>query len=58
MVHRYPEIENVLAAIEAGIDLARRNPKPGEPVPSDDYVAWVIWNELRRAGFSVIRNPQ
>jgi hypothetical protein len=43
-----------MAAMEAGIRTARQNPKEGgDPMP-DDYVAWCIWNELRRAGFKVV----
>lgn len=51
------EIEKILAVIGSAIDLARRNPKPGEPVSADDYVAWVIVNELRRAGFRIVPPP-
>jgi GNAT superfamily N-acetyltransferase len=51
---RMTETEKILAIIGSAIDLARRNPKPGEPIPADDYVAWVIVNELRRAGFKIV----
>jgi hypothetical protein len=51
----YNDYETVLTIIKAGIDKARRNPKPDEPTPSDDYTAWVILQELRRGGWSVER---
>jgi hypothetical protein len=50
----YSNYEAILAVIKAGIETARQNPKPGEPVPSDDYTAWVILQELRRSGWSII----
>jgi hypothetical protein len=53
-----PDLEKVLPVIERAIDLARRNPKPGEPIPSDDYMAWVIVNELRRAGYQIVLNSR
>jgi hypothetical protein len=41
-------------AMEVGIRTARQNPKKdGDPMP-DCYVAWCIWNELRRAGFKIV----
>jgi hypothetical protein len=41
-------------AMEAGIRTARQNlKKDGDPMP-DDYVAWCIWNALRRAGFKIV----
>lgn len=49
------DYEAILAVIEFGIKKTRLNPKPGEPVPSDDYTAWVILNELRRAGWTISR---
>jgi hypothetical protein len=52
----YLNYEPILAVIEHGIDVARRNPKPGEPIAADDYIAWCILQELRRAGWSVVRN--
>jgi hypothetical protein len=45
----------ILPVIEKGIDVARRNRKPGEPVPSDDFTAWCIVQELRRAGWRIVR---
>ena len=51
----YADYETVLAVIETGIDVACRNPKPGEPVASDDYTAWCVLRELRRAGWSIVR---
>lgn len=51
------EIEQILEVIASGIDLTRKNPKPNEPIPSDNYTAWVIWNELRRAGWKIVRAP-
>ena len=53
----YSDYEPILAVIEFGIDKARKNPKPNEPTPSDDYTAWVILQELRRAGWTISRNP-
>ena len=51
------EIEQILEVIASGIDLTRKNPKPNETIPSDDYTAWVIWNELRRAVWKIVRAP-
>jgi hypothetical protein len=52
----YPlsEFEKIMAVIESAIAIARRNPKANEPVSADDYVAWIIMNELRRAGYKVV----
>jgi hypothetical protein len=48
------DYERVLPIIEFAIDLARRNPKPeGDPMP-DNYVAWVICQELRRTGWTIV----
>ena len=46
----------ILAIIEAAMELTRQNPKPDEPVPSDNYMAWVIVQELRRNGWAIVRN--
>jgi hypothetical protein len=51
------DYEAVLAVIEHGIEVARRNPKPGEPVAADDYTAYCVLQELRRAGWTVTRAP-
>jgi hypothetical protein len=53
------DYQKVLPIIESAIELARRNPKPeGDPMP-DDYVAWVICQELRRKGWTIIHTgPQ
>ena len=51
-------IEKIMMIIQSAIDLTRRNPKPGEAAPSDDYLAWVIVNELRRAGFRIVPTPR
>ena len=49
-----PLVNRAIDAIEVGIRVAKQNPKSsGDPMP-DDYIAWCIWNELRRAGFKVI----
>jgi hypothetical protein len=48
--------EAIIAVIESAIKLTRQNPKSGEPTPSDDYTAWVILQELRRAGWTIIRS--
>ena len=53
----YNDYEPILTVIEAAIDKARKNPKPDEPTPSDDYSAWVILQELRRAGWTLSQNP-
>ena len=50
----YDDYPAILSVIETGIDLARRNPKPDAPVAADEYVAWCILQELRRAGWSVV----
>jgi hypothetical protein len=50
------DYEPILAVIEGGIDKARRDPKPEEPTPSDDYIAWVILRELHRNGWSIHRS--
>ena len=46
----------ILAIIESAMELTRQNPKPGEPVPSDNYMAYVIIQELRRNGWAIVRN--
>jgi hypothetical protein len=51
------DYEAIVAVIEHGMNVARRNPKPNEPVATDDYVAFCILQELRRAGWTVSRNP-
>jgi hypothetical protein len=48
--------EVILSVIESAIELVRQNPKPGEPTPTDGYTAWVILQELRRAGWTITRN--
>jgi hypothetical protein len=53
----WEDYEAIVAIIEYGIDVARRNPRPDEPVAADDYVAFCILQELRRAGWTVSRNP-
>ncbi len=54
----YNDYEAILDVIEFGVGKARENPKPDEPNPSDDYTAWVILQELRRAGWTVSRDSQ
>jgi len=44
----------IVAVIEAAIKLARRNPKPDEPIPTDEYLAFVIYQELRRQGLRIV----
>ena len=44
----------IMAAIEHGVDVARKNLEPGKTTPGADFVAWCVWNELRRAGFKVV----
>jgi hypothetical protein len=53
----YSDYEPILAVIEAAMDKARKNPKRDQPTPSDDYVAWVVLQELRRSGWTISRNP-
>jgi hypothetical protein len=48
------DYQGLIPLIESAMDKTRRNPKPGEPVPSDSCYAWVILNEFRRAGFDII----
>ena len=47
--------ERFLAAIALGIDVARRHmhemPKTTTP---DDFTAYCVWQELRRAGFVIV----
>jgi hypothetical protein len=50
----YPAI---LSAIGTGIDAARRNPKGEAPGTDDEYLAWCILQELRRAGWSIEPTP-
>jgi hypothetical protein len=52
----FADYEPILAVIESAIDLARTNPKSGEPSPSDNYTAWVILQELRRARWTIRRS--
>jgi hypothetical protein len=52
----WEEYEAIVAIIEHGIDVARRNPRPDEPVAANDYVAFCILQELRRAGWTVSRD--
>jgi hypothetical protein len=47
----------LIAVIEGAMQLTRENAEEGEPIPSDDYYAWVILQELRRAGWKIVRNP-
>jgi hypothetical protein len=52
------DYRKVMPIIEATIDLARQNPKSeGNPMP-DDYVAWVICQELRRSGWAIVPTTQ
>ena len=43
----------ILAAIAHDVDVARQNPIDQDPPVTDDYIAWCVLNELRRAGWSV-----
>jgi len=49
-----PEFEKIMAVIESAIDVAKQNLKKNEPVPSNDYLAWIDVNELRRAGCKIV----
>ena len=51
----YADYDAVIAVIEHGIDVARQNPKPNEPLAADDYTAYCVLQELRRAGWAVVR---
>ena len=55
-MNEFERVEKVLAAIETAIGVARQNPNAGEPTPTDDYIAWCVMNELRRAGFKIVPN--
>lgn len=48
------ETPEILAIIESAMELTRQNPK--EPVPPDNYMAWVIVQELRRNGWTIVQN--
>ncbi len=50
------DYEAILAVIESAIELTRQKPLPDKPVPPDDYLAWVILQELRRTGWTITRN--
>lgn len=52
----HERVTKALAAIERGIEEARQNPKPGEPIPADDYVAFCVMQTLRQAGFKIVPN--
>lgn len=44
-----------LPVIELGIDVARRNMEANQENP-DQFTAFCVWQELRRAGWSITRN--
>jgi hypothetical protein len=51
---REPLSIRAIDAITAGVKTAKANPKSeADPVP-DDYVAWCVWNALRRAGLKIV----
>ena len=51
----YDDYPAILSVIQTGIDVARRNPKAADaPGTDDEYVAWCILQELRRAGWNVV----
>ncbi|GEM_PF-2628382 len=54
----YADYEVILAVLETGLLKARENPRPGEPLPDDNYVAFVVLQELRRAGWDIRRSPE
>jgi hypothetical protein len=45
----------ILAIIESAMELTRQNPTPDEPTPSDNCMAWVVVQELRRNGWAIVR---
>ena len=50
----YDDYPAILSAIEMGIETARQKPKPADsPGTTDEYLAWCILQELRRAGWSI-----
>lgn len=51
------EFQEIMATIEKGIDVARQNPRDGEPIPADDYMAWCICEHSWQAGFRIVRRP-
>jgi len=53
----YDDYRPTLSVIQDAIDKAQKNPNLDKPAPSDDYIAWVVLQELRRAGWMVSRNP-
>jgi hypothetical protein len=57
-MNKFEEFEKILAVIAKAIDVARQNPQ-ASPAPGseDEYVAWIIVNQLRQAGFKIVQNP-
>ena len=47
--------EAILAVIERGIDVAREKGTTIEAKDADAFMAWVVLQELRRAGWSIER---
>ncbi|MEO0397901.1 MAG: hypothetical protein AAF224_00590 [Pseudomonadota bacterium] len=53
MRDEFEQNQRALEAIEAGLRKARDVRERGSCHLSDDFTAWVITQELRRAGFSI-----
>lgn len=51
-----PDSEVFLDAIELGIEVARQHNSP-EVEDFDRFTAYCVWQELRRAGWSIVRTP-
>lgn len=47
------DIDRFLAAIALGIDNARRHKLPAD-TPADEFAAFCVWQELRRAGYVIV----
>lgn len=54
----YRDYEAIMTVIQKGIEVARDNPKAGEPASSDNYVAWCVLQEFRRAGWTIERSHE
>ena len=59
----YTDYEGVLAAIKTGIDSARRIKErevscadENFTLVTDDFIAWCVLQELRRANWSIVRS--
>jgi hypothetical protein len=53
----YADYEAILAVIEHGIKVARAAAEEQHEPAATEFTAWCVLQELRRAGWSVARNP-